>query len=314
MARTAVSWMRSACAVALAAGSLVAGGSPAASQPEPTGPTVTVTPSVGLVDFQFVRLTGSGFEPGALLEYFECRGGAVSEADCDGYNADFIDADAAGNVDITIPVDARIFLPDGTEVDCRTDPAGCELGVGFLVDADEWPEAALEFDPDAPLRPVVTASADPRTGLRDGQVVALHGENLSFREEAFAFLCAVGDDDPGRRCDLDRLVRAVPGQDGSVDLELEVHHRFDTPLAGDVDCTAAPRGCEVVVSWGFFGPPDRRASVPVSFAEEPPPTPTTAPTTTTTAPATTTTTTVPRPATPHAPPAVPVPAQPRYTG
>lgn len=305
MTRTAGFWMRAACASALAAGLTVAGGSPGASQPEPTGPTVTVVPSTGLVDFQFVRLTGSGFEPGALLEYFECRGGAVSEADCDGFNADFIDVDAAGDVDVTIPVDARIFLPDGTEVDCRTDPAGCELGVGFMLDADEWPEAALEFDSDAPLRPVVTATADPSTGLRDGDVVALHGENLSFREEAFAFLCAAGDSDPGERCDLDRSVRGVPDQDGSVDLALEVHQRFDTPLAGEVDCSAAPGGCEIIVSWGFFGPPDRRASVPVSFAEEPPSTSTTIPTTSTT---------VQGPSAPLARPAVPVRAQPRFTG
>lgn len=302
VARTAGSWTRAACAVALAAGLTVADGAPGASQPAPPGPTVSVTPATGLVDFQLVRVTGSGFDPGALLEYFECRGGAVSEADCDGFNADFVDADAAGNVDFTVPVDARIYLPDGTEVDCRTDPAGCEIGVGYMLDADLWPEAALGFDPDAPLRPVVTATADPRTGLQDGDVVALHGENLSFREESFAFLCAAGDADPGARCDIDRLTRGVPDQDGSVDMTLEVHHRFDTPLAGTVDCTAAPGGCEIVVSWGFFGPPDRRASVPVSFAEEPPGSTTTVPTTTTT------------PTRPTAPSAVPVRARPRFTG
>jgi hypothetical protein len=305
MTRTAGFWMRAACAFALAAGLTVADGSPGESQPEPAGPTVTVIPSTGLVDFQFVRLTGSGFEPGALLEYFQCRGGAVSEADCDGYNADFIGVDAAGDVDVTIPVDARIFLPDGTEVDCRTDPAGCELGVGFMVGPDAWPEAALDFDPDAPLRPVVTATADPTTGLRDGDVVALHGENLSFREEAFAYLCAVGDTGLGERCDLDRWVRRVPDQDGSVDLALEVVQRFDTPFDVDVDCSTAPGGCEIIVSWGFFGPPDRRTSVPVSFAGESPPMSTTIPTTTTT---------VQRPSAPVASPAVPVRAQPRFTG
>jgi hypothetical protein len=303
VARAAGSWRRAAGALALAVGLTVALGPPGAAQPAPPGPTVSVTPSSGLVDFQFVRVTGSGFEPNALLEYFECRGGAVSEADCDGFNADFVDADGAGNVDFTIPIDARIYLPDGTEVDCRTDPAGCEIGVGFMLDADEWPEAALGFDPAAPLRPVVTATADPSTGLRDGDVVALHGENLSFREEAFAFLCAVGDAAPGERCDIDRLVRGVPDQDGSVDLALEVHHRFDAPLAGTVDCTVAPGGCQIVVSWSFFGPPDRRASVPVSFAEKPPPTSTTVPTTTST---------VPTP--PVARPAVPVRTQPRFTG
>jgi hypothetical protein len=249
-------------------------------------PTVEVTPATALVDFQRVQVTGSGFDGYTLLEWFQCRGGAVDENDCDGYNADFIDVDAAGNVNETIYVDARIFLPDGTEVDCRTDPAGCEVGVGFMVDAGEWPEAALEFDPDAPLRPPVTGTVFPNTGLVDGQLVGFEAENLSFREETFAYLCADGAGELGERCDLDQLTRGVPDAQGYYAGEIALRSRFTTPWGTEVDCLAAETTCSVHLTWGFAPPPDRRAEVAVSFLEpskptippsQPPPAPTPAP-------------------------------------
>jgi hypothetical protein len=166
-----------AVAVLVAAAAVAAPARSEAAAP----PSVGVAPNTELVDFQQVQLTGTGFDGYTLLEWFQCRGGAVDENDCDGYNADFISVDPAGNVSDTIYVDARIYLPDGTEVDCRTDPAGCEVGVGFMMDADEWPEVALDFDPDAPLRPPVTATVTPDLDLLDGQRVALRGENLSNR-------------------------------------------------------------------------------------------------------------------------------------
>ena len=263
--------------------------------------TLTVTPNVDLVDFQRVELTGEGLEPG-LHEWYQCRGGAVDESDCDGYNADFIDVDPDGTTREVLYVDARIYLPDGTEVDCRTAPAGCVLGVGFMVDAGQWPTVALDFDPDAPLLPEVTATVDPTSGLEEGQTVTVSGEHLSFREEAFAYLCADGTDQVGRRCDLDQLARAVPDQDGRVTLALEVRPAFTTPLGVQIDCLAPGTTCSVALGWSFDPPPDRQAQVPVSFAPR-----STTTTTSTTAPAP-----LPPPVAP--PPATPVPGQATFTG
>lgn len=274
----------------------------AASPADAVAPgTLAVTPNVDLVDFQRVELTGEGLEPG-LHEWYQCRGGAVDESDCDGYNADFIDVDPDGTTSEVVYVDARIYLPDGTEVDCRTDPAGCVLGVGFMVDAGEWPTVALDFDPDAPLLPEVTATVDPASDLREGQTVTVRGEHLSFREEAFAYLCADGTDEVGKRCDLDQMARAVPGQDGRVTLELEVRSAFTTPHGVQIDCLAPGTTCSVALGWSFDPPPDRQAQVPVSFA--PPPTTTTTSTTTPSTP--------PPPVAP--PPATPVPGQAAFTG
>lgn len=278
--------------------------SPAAGAPPPQ---VFASPATGLTDFQPVHLTGSGFEPYALLEWFECRGGAVSEADCDGYNADFIDVDGAGNVSETVYVDARIYLPDGTAVDCRTDAAGCELGVGFMVDADEWPEVAIEFDPAAPLRPVVTGTVAPATDLVDGQEVAFTVQHSSFREETFAYLCATGTGLLGERCDLDHLTRIVVDPTGEGSGTLVVHAPFRPPLGQPVDCRAPGTECVVKISWGFAPPPDRTAEVPVAFVPAEVPTSSTTSTTSTTAAPTT----VP----PSAPPAAePVAATASYTG
>ncbi len=274
-------WKQVAIVAVVVAAALTVGTSPARA----AGPTVTVTPSTGLVDFQKVQVTGSGFEPNALLEVYECRGGAVTEADCDAGNADFIDIDSSGNV---IPynmwVDARIWLPDGTAVDCRTDASGCEIGVGFLIDAGQWPAAPLAFDPSAPLLPPVAATVTPSTGLVDGQVVQVHGEHLSFREAGYAFVCAVGTTDVGYRCDLDHQAQGVPAADGSIDLPLTVHPRFDPPLGDPLDCTTVTGGCVVLVSWGFSFVPDRSTTVSIAFAVTTPTTPSTTPPAAPTAP------------------------------
>lgn len=267
--------------------------------------TLTVTPNGALVDFQRVELTGVGLEPG-LHEWYQCRGGAVDESDCDGYNADFISVGEDGTTREVVYVDARIYLPDGTEVDCRTDPAGCVLGVGFMAEAGQWPTVPLRFDPAAPLLPEVTATVAPSSGLVDDQAVTVRGEHLSFREEAFAYLCTDGSGAVGTRCDIDRMARTVPDAHGRATVSLEVRSTFTPPLSTEaVDCRAPDTPCFVVLGWSFDPPPDRQAHVPVSFAPLPP-------TTTTTTTSTTTTSTPSSPVAP--PPATPVPGQAHFTG
>lgn len=309
--------LRSLLAAALVAGLTLVGGTPAGAQT----PSITVTPSTGLADWTYVRITGSGFQPGALMEWYQCRGGAVDENDCDGFNADYIDADGAGEVDLVVPVDARIYLPDGTEVDCRTEPAGCVIGVGYMLDAGEWPTAALDFDPDLPLRPGVAATADPTTGLVDGQTVTVRATNVLPRFETWVFQCLGGAGAGsassemgvrwGRMCHLDNEVRGVADlETETLEVDLTVHEQFTTPFGDRIDCTTAPEGCEILVAWGFSDQPDRKAVVPIRFAAQDPTPPTTPPTAPPPPPPTT------RPPTPQppAPPAAPRPGTPGYTG
>jgi Neocarzinostatin family len=242
---------------------------PAHANVVPAAAVLGANPSSGLVDFQPVQVTGTGFPASTILEIFECRGGAVDEFGCDPTNAFIVDTDPTGAVNTTFYVDARIYVQGGTEeVDCRTDPAGCILGVGFVVDADQAATVPISFDPSAPLRPPVSATVTPDRNLVDGQTVLVHGEHLSPREETFAFVCTPGTAQIGERCDFDKLVRGGPAPDGSIDLQLAVRSRFTAPFGPIVDCTTAP-GCVVLVSWGLALTPDRTALVPVTFAPPP---------------------------------------------
>ncbi len=273
-------------ALVLLVASVALGAGPTQAGPtQPPTPTLAATPDTGLTDFMNVQVTGTGFDGETLLEIYQCRGGAVDEFDCDPSNALFVDVGPGGTIDTGFYVDARIYLQGGEEVDCRTDPAGCVIGVGFILDAGDWPQAAIAFDPAAPLRPAVTATVSPDQDLTDGQVVTVTGEHLSFREEGFAYVCVDGPGDPGERCDIDRLARAVPDAEGTLELDLPVFSSFNAPLGGPRTCGPQGDDCVVLVNWGFFGNPDRRAAVPISFAVAPPTTTTTVPTTTAPPPA-----------------------------
>ncbi len=214
--------LRVLAALALVIGALGLGAGPTQAGPtQPPTPTVTVTPDTGLTDFMPVRVTGTGFDGQSLLEGYQCRGGAVNEFDCDPSNAYFVDVAPDGTVDYETYVDARIYTQDGVEVDCRTDPAGCVIGVGFIIDAGDWPQTPIAFDPDAPLQPAVEATVTPDRDLTDGQVVTVTGQHLSFREESTAYVCVDGPGEPGERCDIDRRASGVPDAEGTIELDLD---------------------------------------------------------------------------------------------
>ena len=71
-----------------------------------SGPTIEVQPRAGLRDGQHVRVTGSGFSPGASLVALECadRGDATSSGDCDISHVAPVTADGAGRVSTTLTV------------------------------------------------------------------------------------------------------------------------------------------------------------------------------------------------------------------
>jgi hypothetical protein len=265
-----------------------------------SGITVEVEPATGLVDYQLVQATATGFEPFSLHEIFECRADAVDESGCDADNAGFAEADAAGEVHLGFVVDARIYDAAGNEHDCRSTTDGCTVGVGLLAEFENSGFATLDFDPAAPLAPVPTMTVSPATGLVDQQVVQVTGADVSSLFETFVYQCIAGRVRAADSCNFDQDVRAVAGDDGTV----AVAYRVDAalhPANGDeaFDCTTAPGACVLELSQGFSDSPDRFTRAPISFATGSPPT--TAPTTPPTSP-------------PVAPPARPIPRQPTFTG
>jgi hypothetical protein len=255
------------------------------------GPTV-ITPNADLVDGQVVTVTGTGYDPFQRLEIFQCVAGAVDEFDCDLRNAYESGADGAGVFTFAFKVDARIYVGDPRgpiadldEVDCRAAPGACVIGIGYVLDADEAQTAPLFFDPDAPLSPPVAMTATPTEGLVDGQIVTVNGFNLTDREETFVYQCIAGAEPSGATCDFPiDDVRGVAAPDGTITLEWPAKAVLYPPFGGTIDCTTAPGACEVVLSWGFIGAPDRIARTPISFGgpTPPPPPPPAAPSPTTT--------------------------------
>ncbi|HEX5613851.1 MAG TPA: neocarzinostatin apoprotein domain-containing protein [Acidimicrobiia bacterium] len=248
--------------------------------------TATATPDTGLVDGQTVHVVADGFDPGQLLEIFECAGDSVDEQRCDprvGFGE--FGADGAGHFEFDFPVDARIYLgPDETsavEYDCRTEPAGCRIGVGYMLDHPLSAFAPIAFDATAPLHPPVAATVTPSTGLTDGQTVSVAGANLTDFEGTWVFQCRTGDGPSA--CDHDRAVQLKAEPDGTIATDYVVRAAFRSPLGDDADCRAAPGACSIVVSWGFAFVADRIAEIPITFAALPPPTTTPATTPVTTA-------------------------------
>jgi hypothetical protein len=275
------------------------------------GITVTVVPASGLVDFQVVQVTATGFEPFSLHEIFECAADAVDESGCDADNSGSAEADANGEVHLGFIADARIFDASGREIDCRAEIPGCKLGVGLLAELPNSGFAPLGFDPDAPLAVVPTVDLDPATGLADQQVVSVHGAHLSSLFETFAYQCIAGRVRSSATCNFDQDVRAQAAEDGTITVDYRVDARL-MPANGDApfDCTTGPGACVIELSQGFSNRPDRFARAPISFATGTP-SPTTAPPTS--APSTPTTGPPPGPP-PNAPPATPVPGTPTFTG
>jgi hypothetical protein len=274
------------------------------------GITVTVVPASGLVDFQVVQVTATGFEPFSLHEIFECAADAVDESGCDADNAGFAEADANGEVHLGFIADARIFDATGREIDCRAENPGCKLGVGLLAELPNSGFAPLDFAPDAPLAAVPTVDVTPATGLADQQVVRVQGAHLSSLFETFAYQCIADRVRSSATCNFDQDVRAQAAGDGTITVDYRVDAHL-TPANGDdpFDCTTGPGACVIELAQGFSNRPDRFARAPLSFATDTPPTtspPTTGPSTPTTAP--------PPGPPPTAPPAPPVPGTPTFTG
>jgi hypothetical protein len=256
---------RAVVMAALMVGGALVPAAPAAAQ-APARPVVVAEPATGLVDFQMIRVTGSGFEPYALLEIFECRGDAVDESGCDPDNAYFADADGDGNVSTDFPVDARIFDETGRESDCRRVPGGCKVGVGLLADFSISGFASLDFDPAVPLHPAVAMDVRPRRHLADQQTVVVRGSNLVSLFETFVYQCAAGVPRSAGTCDFSQDVRGVAGRNGRVTLRYAVAARLQPADGGPpIDCTARRGACVLELAMGFSNSPDRYARTPLAF-------------------------------------------------
>jgi Neocarzinostatin family len=123
-------------------------GATAAGGVEPQADLV-VEPADGLVDGQGVWMVGRGFDPGEELVVIQCTG-EPSHSTCDFSYVGFFAANGLGR--FRLPVEARrvIRTRSTDRIDCADRATPCSF---VVLDGEGGPraEAAVSFDPDAPL-------------------------------------------------------------------------------------------------------------------------------------------------------------------
>jgi hypothetical protein len=141
-----------------------------------TTPTVTVTPSTGLVDGQNVMLAGSGFPPSDTVFFCQAiESGTPDPGDCGVPFASVLSNDA-GEFTATYTVH-RFMEPAsiGTVIDCAQPSANCVIGAIAFLTSSDVAIAPLTFAQQEPTTFTVT----PDTGLNGGDAVTVGGSGFS---------------------------------------------------------------------------------------------------------------------------------------
>jgi hypothetical protein len=107
-------------------------------------PTVTATPSTGLVDGQSITISGTGFTPNVQVAAAECGAGTVGTQSCDLGNVVYGTSDGSGDASISFTVHASLSTATGT-IDCTTGAGACVVGLANLNDLSEANGAPLTF-------------------------------------------------------------------------------------------------------------------------------------------------------------------------
>jgi hypothetical protein len=236
---------------------------------------VVVEPSTGLAHGQTVRISGSGFSPGASLGAVLCSAGAAGGggvAFCELAFYDNFSASAEGHFTDDYLVRRFITTPSEGRVDCAASTDRCLLAVGNVSDYDESGGSFISYD-GAPHPPPPALRISPSSGLTDGQVISVRGTGVRAAPDGWLRQCPAGalDAPVCRRLDA---VPEGPAVGGELSVRVTVARVLGT-AAGSVDCTVAP-GC-VLATTEYAG---RTASLPLDFA--PVEVPTTTSTTTST--------------------------------
>ena len=222
-------------------------------------PTLTVTPSTGLIDQQVVALDGSGFRPDVSLQVLECVAGNPSPHACRSAAAPGtygVASTALGELHATASPRTVLNAEDGTTTDCRT--TACELRLEPDPSRPPVATAALGFDRSGPVAPQAAIGVAADNGLIDGQLVAVSGQGYAPGVGVEVLQCAFTDQIS--TCDAGSYGTA--DSSGGFDLDLAVRTRL---WAGQIlDCRDPATTC-VVEGYGFGAPSPQWASHQLSF-------------------------------------------------
>jgi hypothetical protein len=221
-------------------------------------PSLTVTPSTGLVHLQTVTLSGTGFTPNVSVGWAECKNNNSGDAgDCDTSHTGFASTDGSGAFSAPFTARRTLHTPNG-DVDCAAAPGTCNIGAAKISDYAEHAGAPLTFDPNAPLPPPATLLAGPTSGLVEGDSVALFGGGFVPNSPVAIVQCS---QPTTASCQL--IASAPTDGNGSFIALVQVHRVVATPPFGATDCADAAGTCQLrVVSLSDY---DREAHVLLEF-------------------------------------------------
>ncbi len=225
---------------------------------------VSIEPGTDLIDGQAVTLTGEGHVPGDELGIVMCSATAETRGidGCQISTVGYVTADADGSFATDYAVRRSIDVPSEGAVDCSEYAERCLVGVGALSNYDRSGGVALTFAGSGPLPPAAELSAEPLTGLTNGQDVRLTGNGFVPGTRVFVVQC--GGDVGCQAIPQPEEVRA--GETGSVELTAQVARYLPglSRSAGDDHYDCVQYACSVQLR-GETGTLRAAPSVPVTF-------------------------------------------------
>ncbi len=242
-------------------------------------PSVTVTPSTGLVDHQLVTITGSGFTPLATVTVTQCQTSTTSPpspgpgvipfgyGSCDFGVSRTVRLGTSQQFTATnFPVQRLIttYGPTGPrQIDC-TATAGCVISVrGSGSGTSASFDTPISFDPKQPVA-VQDMSITPATGLADHQVVTVRGKGFVPGAQIAVLECG------GEACDYTHSRQVTPGLTGAFTLSFAVQRSvsfgYGLGLGGPppIDCAARAGSCVLRIN-NFRSSPNTGLSRPLTF-------------------------------------------------
>jgi Neocarzinostatin family./Calx-beta domain. len=215
------------------------------NQPPPPVPSITVTPSTGLLHDQTVTVSGTGFDPSGFVEITECA--SDTSPFCGEYLTD-TQLDATGAFTISANV-SRLLSTSGpggpSVVDCAVGP--CSLNaIGFSGNEsiELVANTPITFDGSVPPPPIPVVTVTPTTNLSYRAQVTVHGTGFSAGEFVYADFCADSQQSGG--CGSSSNGTAADAS-GTVDFTLDVKRRVSFGGVEMVDCIDAGTQCSVQV-------------------------------------------------------------------
>ena len=214
----------------------------------PTPPTVTVTPSTGLVHRQLVEVAGSGFAPGTGLRVEQCpQPMAPGATACTPLN--YLSTGITGGFTASVPARRMIGDRDCAVETCVIRVSGPPLDVVDVV---------LGFDASVPPPPPPTLTVTPSSDLVDRQQVSVSVTELEPGSSASVATCALGS--------VTTCRGATPLPPASIGGTVTASMTVFRTMADGTDCASVP--CVIRVSM-WLGTPTV-LDAPITFDADSP--------------------------------------------